>query len=216
MKLKEFLSITNDQEIIDLVIKMGSISKVLREFGISPNHSKIRSYISKLLKNNSIQYKSKKTNSKRYSREDLIAAFECASCWSDIYRHLGLSICGYNKEWIIKFANYNGINVPEFTKEQIKETFKRGKNIPLQYEEIFCENSKYRQPRRVFSKFHPDIKYICSVCGQLPHHNNKDLTLELDHINGNNTDNRKENLRWLCPNCHSQTETFRKKNNLAR
>ena len=38
------------------------------------------------------------------------------------------------------------------------------------------------------------------------------LTLQLDHINGINNDNRKENLRFLCPNCHSQTNTFAGKN----
>jgi 5-methylcytosine-specific restriction endonuclease McrA len=40
----------------------------------------------------------------------------------------------------------------------------------------------------------------------------KPLTLELDHVNGDNTDNRRENLRFLCPNCHSQTPTYRRKN----
>jgi predicted nucleic acid-binding Zn ribbon protein len=38
------------------------------------------------------------------------------------------------------------------------------------------------------------------------------MTLELDHMNGDNQDNRLENLRLLCPNCHSQTNNFRGRN----
>ena len=55
------------------------------------------------------------------------------------------------------------------------------------------------------------IEYKCSICG-IENWNNKPIVLQLDHINGNNRDNRIENLRFLCPNCHSQTETFCKKN----
>ena len=39
----------------------------------------------------------------------------------------------------------------------------------------------------------------------------KSIPLELDHINGDSTDNRIENLRVVCPNCHAQTETYRGK-----
>ena len=43
------------------------------------------------------------------------------------------------------------------------------------------------------------------------------ITLQIDHINGDNTDNRPENLRYACPNCHSQTDTWGKhKRNMAQ
>lgn len=47
----------------------------------------------------------------------------------------------------------------------------------------------------------------CSICGLVDWLGDK-LVLELDHINGKNSDNRLENLRLLCPNCHSQTQTY--------
>lgn len=52
------------------------------------------------------------------------------------------------------------------------------------------------------------LKNQCDICGQLPEWNGKPLSLQIDHINGINDDNRLENLRILCGHCHSQTETF--------
>ena len=53
--------------------------------------------------------------------------------------------------------------------------------------------------------------YKCAVCG-VKDYNNLPITLELDHINGNSADNSEDNLQCLCPNCHSQTPTYRSKN----
>jgi len=53
--------------------------------------------------------------------------------------------------------------------------------------------------------------FECSMCG-IRDWNDKEITLELDHINGNNRDHRLANIRLLCPNCHSQTPTWRGRN----
>lgn len=52
------------------------------------------------------------------------------------------------------------------------------------------------------------LQNVCSICASPPIWNNKHLTLQLDHINGVRSDNRITNLRILCPNCHTQTDTF--------
>lgn len=46
------------------------------------------------------------------------------------------------------------------------------------------------------------------MCENIGVWNGKKLSLQLDHINGDHSDNRLENLRFLCPNCHTQTETY--------
>lgn len=56
------------------------------------------------------------------------------------------------------------------------------------------------------------VENICSLCG-VSEWMGKPLNIELDHIDGNRSNHKKENLRMLCPNCHSQTETYRSKNN---
>ena len=76
-------------------------------------------------------------------------------------------------------------------------------------EEIFIEDSKVKrdQIKNILIK-EKLIEYVCSECGQNGNWNGKVLSLQIDHINGIRNDNRLSNLRFLCPNCHSQTSTF--------
>lgn len=78
--------------------------------------------------------------------------------------------------------------------------------------EIFTENSYYSN-EMVKQRIVKDdlLKYCCSKCG-IDSWQGETIVLDLDHINGNNTDNMLENLRFLCPNCHSQTCTYKGRN----
>ena len=79
-------------------------------------------------------------------------------------------------------------------------------------EKLLCANSKHaRNVLRRYILNNDLIPYRCAICG-ITHWNDKALNLELDHINGINNDNRLENLRFLCPNCHSQTTTYGSRN----
>lgn len=79
-------------------------------------------------------------------------------------------------------------------------------------EEIFVKDATCCQKvlRKWFLK--ERVEYKCSICGQEPFWNGKEMIMILDHINGENHDNRLENLRWVCPNCNSQLDTTNGKN----
>lgn len=72
-------------------------------------------------------------------------------------------------------------------------------------DEILVENSQYTNMTSLKNRILKSglIEYKCAICGNLGKWNEQLLSLQLDHINGDHTDNRIENLRLLCPNCHS-------------
>ena len=92
-------------------------------------------------------------------------------------------------------------------------TGKPKNQIARNEDNVFIKNSTATQAtlRRWYSKGNY-TEYKCSICGQEPIWNGKSLTLTLDHINGDNHDDRLENLRWVCPNCDRQLSTFAGKN----
>ncbi|MDV3426909.1 MAG: HNH endonuclease [Bacillota bacterium] len=78
--------------------------------------------------------------------------------------------------------------------------------------EVFCKDSEVSQDtlRHRFLKKNL-VEYKCAICG-LKEWQGKELTLRLDHIDGDNHNNVIENLRWLCPNCDSIQNTYCGKN----
>jgi len=109
------------------------------------------------------------------------------------------------------------------SKEYFMRTKTSGKNYQglLEYQQkrkismndILVKDSSYARhnlKRRILEE--GLIQYKCLYCGLGNEWNNKPIVLQLDHINGVNNDHRLENLRFLCPNCHSQQDTYAAKN----
>ena len=141
-----------------------------------------------------------------FSQEELKnLVLDCTSM-RELARRLGYSAIGGNfttikdrlNKYNISFSHFNGI-----AKNSIKRT----------PENVFVTDSTATQAtlRRWYLKGNY-TEYKCSICGQEPFWNGKELTLTLDHINGINHDDRLENLRWVCPNCDRQLDTFGAKN----
>lgn len=86
-------------------------------------------------------------------------------------------------------------------------------NVKYSLDEILVENSTYANITRLKGRLIKEgrLEYSCACCG-ISDWMGKPLSLQLDHINGKNNDHRIENLRFLCPNCHSQTDTYAGKN----
>ena len=88
--------------------------------------------------------------------------------------------------------------------------FKAGRDRKTPDKEVFKLNSKTHfqtAKKRLFENKIKENK--CEICSLGPIWNNKPLTLQLHHINGNNKDNRIGNLQILCPNCHEQQDFTR-------
>jgi Zn finger protein HypA/HybF involved in hydrogenase expression len=134
--------------------------------------------------------------------------------YAQVLKKLGLKPIGGNYR-ILKNKIFSlGLDTSHFTgKAHLKGKTHDWNNTKIPLEEILTENSSYQTYKLKIRLLKENlIENCCDECGIKNEWNGKELSLHLDHINGINTDNRIENLRLLCPNCHSQTDTYAGKN----
>lgn len=114
-----------------------------------------------------------------------------------------------------KIAEYE-IDISHFTGQKWHESPNQKPQQGIEkyrLEEIFVKNSSVTQKvLRGYVERHKVLEYKCVNCGCDGHWQNGIISLELDHIDGDNTNNELTNLRYLCPNCHALTETYRGRN----
>lgn len=135
-----------------------------------------------------------------FSKEQLAQIVQQSNSLSEVILKLGYSTNhGANNTTVKRRIEQYQIDTSHFTHTA---------PIKRNEENIFIKNSTASQAtlRRWYLKgqYTP---YICSICKMEPFWQNKELTLILDHIDGDNKNHQLNNLRWVCPNCNQQLET---------
>ena len=147
---------------------------------------------------------------KKKSKEELEKIINESKTFAEVMRKLGYSNNrGNSIKGMKEYFDSLGIDYSKYLNNFYAHSHPRN-NI----EDILVENSTYENIARLKIRLVNEgkMEYRCAICNNKGIWNNKPLVLTLDHINGKHLDHRLENLRFLCPNCHAQTETFAGKN----
>lgn len=154
-----------------------------------------------------------------YSKEWLTKLCQESYSLAEVLQKAGRRPGGGNQETLKKKIAEYGIDTSHFTGQlwnkgkTIKEDNRIVSQEKYELNEIFCKNSPATQKvLRGYVERHKVLEYCCQNCGCDGHWQDGIISLEIDHIDGDNRNNEISNLRYLCPNCHALTETYRGRN----
>lgn len=145
-----------------------------------------------------------------FTNEELIEILNISKSFKEVVTKIGYNYRGGAGYAAVKRTlKLRNINIPKY---YVSEYTGGGKKYELT--DILIENSPYTYTNSLKHKLIKLnlLENKCSKCGNRGIWNNEKLVLHLEHKNGDNCDNRLENLTILCPNCHSQTKTYAGKN----
>jgi len=152
---------------------------------------------------------------KHYSTDDVKRAVTENKSIAGVLRQLGLRPIGGNYRTVHKIIADLHLDTSHFTGQGWNVGLAFNPHPSISDDEIFIEHSNYRCSWRLRERYKKRTGIcFCEQCG-LSEWQGQKIPLEIHHINGNNLDNRMENLQLLCPNCHALTNNYRGRAHLS-
>ncbi|MER5706706.1 HNH endonuclease signature motif containing protein [Streptomyces sp. NPDC042898] len=189
-----------------------TLTEALERLGVDPKSS-TRRYVRDRMRKLGVDTSHFEREGIRWTREVLAPVVAISTSVNDVVRRLGLECVGGHQANIARRIKTHGIDTSHFT-PSARTGNMRVNQRRRTAEEILVENGSKHAGRIPGQRLRRAIQELgheerCALCGIEALWLGDPLPLEVDHIDGNWRNNRIENLRLLCPNCHSTTDSYR-------